>query len=143
MIDMALAEFIGYFWCRYLDGMVVGQRIVRFLVSPVQFEQAKKDYGAGGIVVASKEEPIEQLAFKAVPAFHASRDEMAKVENRIYDAGMRSLYMAQLRSYLSRNTGALSEDEHWAMITAHPSSRARAAFLVIDAQRPKQQVLFG
>jgi len=144
MIDMALAEFLGYFWCRYLDGMVVGQRIVRFLVSPQQFEAAKKEYGASGIILASKEEPIEQLAFRAVPAFHSSRDEMAKIETRFYQMNLHDLYRMKLRELVCQQaTGLLSDLDLWHLITAEPSERARAAFLAIDGQRPRQQTLFG
>ncbi len=146
MIDMYLAEFIGYFWCRYLDGQVVGQKIVRFLVSPEQFEEARKKWGATGVVPASGDETVEQLAFKPVPAFHASLDDMAKVEAKIRNSGQGSLYLARLREEVNGDkpvTGPITAEEMWRMVTAHASSRARAAFLVIDAQRPKQQALFG
>lgn len=143
-LDMALAEYMGYFWCRILDGLVAGQRIVRFLVSPQDFEKAKADFGPSGIVLASKEEQIEQLAWKAVPAFHASRDEMAKVEDRLFQLGFSSVYRAKLREIVSPGrTGPLTDNEMWLMITASAGDRAKAAFLVIDAQRPKQQALFG
>lgn len=146
---MVLAEFIGYFWCRYLDGQVVGQKIVRFLVSSHDFEEARKKYGPTGVVMADGNEPIEQLAFKAVPAFHASRDEMAKVESKLYEKGYWTLYMIQLRQETSGTdsrpvSGTITQEEMWRMMTAHPTARARAAFRVIDAQRPKQgQMLLG
>lgn len=144
-VNETLAEFLGYFWCRHLDGLVVGERIVRFLVSPQQFEQAKIDYGPTGIVLAGGNEQIEQLAFKALPPFHASRDEMAKVESKLYEKGLSTIYRAKLREVTSGTskpfTGPLTDDEMWRLITAHPCDRARAAYVVIDSQRPKQQQL--
>ena len=143
-IDLALAEYTGYFWCRYLDGLVAGQRVVRFLISPEQFEQARKEFGPTGIVIATKEEPIEQLAFRSVPAFHASRDEMAKIEEKLYQNGISSVYLAKLRELIGgHSVGLLTEDELWRMLTASAQTRARAAFIIIDSQRPKQQNLFG
>ena len=143
-IDMTLAEFIGFFWCRYLDGQVVGQKIVRFLASKEQFEAARKTYGPSGVVMADGDETIEQLAFKALPAFHASLDEMAKVEHKLEERKWHGIYRAHLRDFLRPNqhlTGPLTDDEVWTMITAPPSIRARAAYLVVDAQKPKQQML--
>lgn len=143
-IDEVLAEFLGYFWCRYLGGQVVGQRIVRFLVSPEQFEEAKKQYGPGSVVLAAGDERVEQLAFRSLPAFHASRDDMAKVEDAICAKGFSSIYRAKLREMTGNDrtaAGPLTDEEMWRMITAHPAQRSRAAFLVIDSQRPKRQAL--
>jgi hypothetical protein len=144
-IDMFLAEFIGYFWCRYLDGQVVGQKIVRFLVSSEQFEECRKKWGATGVVPATGDEPIEQLAFKPVPPFHDSRDEMAKVERKLEEKGLWTIYMAKVREETAGRpvSGTITAGEMWRMLTASPTSRARAAFLVVDSQRPKQQALFG
>jgi hypothetical protein len=142
LIDQALAEFMGYFWCRYYSGQVVGERIVRFLVSPEQFEEAKQKFGLGSIGTATGQEPIEQLAFKAVPAYHSSRDAMAAVEAKLHYLRMWELYVNHLRDELGLPvTGILTAEQHWNLITAEPRARARAAFLVIDAQRPKQQAL--
>jgi hypothetical protein len=145
-IDETLAEFMGYFWCCYKDGLVAGERIVRFLVSPKQFEEARAKFGPTGVVLASGSEQVEQLAFKSLPPFHASRDEMAQVEDKIYQVGLSSVYRAKLREEINGGkqvTGLLSEDEMWRMITASAGHRARAAYLVVDGQRPKQQTLFG
>ena len=134
-MDLTLAEFLGYFWCRYQDGLIAGERIVRFLVSPQQFEEARKTYGPTGIVPATMQEPVEQLAFKAVPAFHASRDEMAQVEDKLKEFGYDSFYRAKLREIVGgQPSGPLHEDEAWRMITASARLRVQAAYLVIVAQ---------
>ncbi len=146
-IDEALAEYMGYFWCRYQDGVIAGERVVRFLMSPQQFEETKIKFGPASVVLASGNEQVEQLAFKSLPPFHASRDEMAKVEEKLYSVGLSSVYRAKLREEANGTgkpaNGPLSEEEMWRMITATPAQRSRAAYLVIDSQRPKQQALFG
>ena len=142
LIDQALAEFMGYFWCRFNSGQVVGERIVRFLVSETQFEEAKVKYGPGCLVTAHGDEPAEQLAFKAVPAYHSSRDVVGLVEAKLYSLRMAEIYTTQLRNVLGLPvTGILTFDQTWHMITADALSRSKAAFLVIDSQRPKQQKL--
>lgn len=142
LIDQALAEFMGYFWCRYNSGQVVGERIVRFLMSADQFEQAKVKFGPGSVINARGDEPVEQLAYKAVPAYHSDRNAMAQVEAKLYQLRMHDMYLAHLRGCLSLpQTGALNAEQNWAMITADAGARSKAAYLLIDAQRPKQQSL--
>lgn len=144
LLDQVLAEFLGYFWCRYNKGQVVGERIVRFLVSPEQFEQAKEQYGVGAIVPASNEEPVEQLAFKPLPPFHSSRDEMAKVEAKLYQSGaLWQIYISNMRGVMKIIHVGTTAEALWMLITADARVRAQAAFLTVDAQRPKQQALFG
>jgi len=143
LIDQSLAEFLGYFWCRFNSGQVVGERIVRFLVSPEQFEQAKEQYGAGAIVPANNEEPVEQLAFKPLPPFHSSRDEMARIEAKLYQSGgLWQIYINHLRGGLGVSNTATAQGL-WLMVTADAKTRSKAAFITVEAQRPKQQALFG
>jgi hypothetical protein len=144
LLDQALAEFMGFFWCRFTGGQVVGERIVRFLMSPEQFEEAKAKFGVGSIALASGNELVEQLAYKAVPAYHASRDLMALVEAKLYTSRMWQMYLMRLNDALNIPINmALTAEHHWAQITASPRARSTAAYLVIESQRPKQQVLFG
>jgi hypothetical protein len=143
LIDQALAEFMGYFWCRYLGGVVAGERIVRFLMSAEQFESAKTKFGPGSLAPAKGDEQIEQLAFKAVPAYHNDRNAVAVVEDKLFHLGMWQIYLGQLRHVLGISSGGTTPEQNWALITASGNARAKAAFLVIDAQKPKQQILFG
>ena len=142
MLDQALAEFMGFFWCRFNSGQVVGERIVRFLVSQEQFEEAKLKFGFGSIILATGQEPIEQLAFKAVPAYHGSRDFMAQVEDKLYALKMWQMYLLRLNEALDiPNNVSLTAEHHWRQITASARVRSTAAYLLIDSQRPKQQMM--
>ncbi len=143
-LNQALAEFVGYFWCRFASGQVVGERIVRFLASPEEVEATKQNFGPLSIVRAKGDEQVQQLAFKALPAFHSDRNCMAVVEAALYRSGMWQIYLNHLRAQhgLPLN-GSLSVEAFWSMITADARTRATAAFVTIDAQRPKQQALFG
>ena len=144
LLDQSLAEFMGYFWCRFNSGQVVGERIVRFLVSQEQFDEAKIKFGPGSITAATGQEPIEQLAFKAVPAYHSSRDLMALVEAKIYSMQLWQTYLMRFNYMLNiSNASALTAEQRWAQITASARVRSIAAYLLLDSQRPKQQVLFG
>jgi len=144
LLDQTLAEFLGYFWCRYQGGVVVGQRVVRFLMSSEQFEEARVQYGPGGIVQATGEEQIEQLAFRAVPPFHASLDAVAQVERTLFAQRLWETYLLRLRDVLQLPvTGLLTAEQNWRLITAEARARATAAFLLIDSQKPKQQMLLG
>ena len=139
--DQVLAEYMGYFWCRFNGGVVAGERIVRFLVSPEQFEAVMKKYGPGSIMLASGQEHVEQLAFNALPGYHASRDAVAPVEAKLYHLGMWEIYLRHLKHVLGLTSLTLTAKDHWYMITADARARAQAAYLTIDAQRPKQQQL--
>lgn len=139
--DQVIAEAMGYFWCRYNGGLVVGGRIVRFLVSPIQFAALLDKFGPGSVILASGQEHIEQLAFKALPSYHSSLDEVAQVESKLYQIGLWEIYLRHLKSALGLASPTLTAQEHWAMITASSRARAQAAYLTIDAQRPKQQSL--
>ena len=142
LLDQALAEFMGFFWCRFSSGQVVGERIVRFLMSQEQFDEAKVKFGPGSITTATGQEPIEQLAFKAVPAYHSSRDLMAQVEDKLYALRMWQMYLMRLNEALDiPNNVALTAERHWAQVTATARARSTAAYLLIDSQRPKQQML--
>jgi len=143
-MGQTLAEFLGYFWCRYQGGLVVGQRIVRFLMSTEQFEQARVEHGPGGIVQATGDEQIEQLAFKALPPFHADRNAVAQVEMALFARQMWETYLLRLRDVLQLPVaGLLTAEENWRLITADARARATATYLLIESQRPKQQMLLG
>lgn len=142
LIDQAIAEFMGYFWCRYLTGQVVGERIVRFLMSPQQFEDTKIKYGPGSIGAATGTEQIEQLAYKPVPTYHSSRDAMADVEAKFVCLHMWDTYVMYLRNTMEMPpTGPLTAEQQRALITADARARSMAAYILIDSQRPKQQAL--
>jgi len=144
LLDQALAEYMGFFWCRYQEGLVAGERVVRFLMSPKQFEEAKTKYGPSSIGVATGQEVAEQLAYKSLPSYHSDRNAIAEVEARLYSMRMWELYVSQLRSALKMSiSGLLTAEQNFMMITADARARSTAAYLVIDGQRPKQQALFG
>lgn len=139
-IAILLAQFLGYHWCRYGAGQVVGQRIVRFQATTEEIEEERSKFGSEAVMPASMLEPVEQLAFKPLPPFNLSRDAMAIVETRVYHIGWWELYLQQLRTVLGF-TGATTPAQQWAMVTADARTRSKAAFLIIDAQRPKQPIL--
>ena len=139
LLDQALAEFMGYFWCRFNSGQVYGERIVRFLMTQEQFDEAKTKFGPGSVVTANGLEQVEQLAFQAVPAYHSSCDLMAQVEAKLYALNMWQLYLMRLGEALGVASNApLTAEHHWRMITAPARARSAAAYLLLDSQRPKQ-----
>jgi hypothetical protein len=141
-IDLSLAEFIGYLWCRFTDHPQ-HEVVFRFLVSPQDFAAVRRRQ-ANGLATALGDEPIGQRVYGALPRFQEDANAMALVENQLHVQHLHHLYCARLREGAcdAPGYGPLSEAELWAMITAPARVRARAAYLTIDSQRP-QQLTFG
>jgi len=138
LIDEALAVWLGYFWCRYAKGQVVGDRYVRFLMSAEQFEDAKIRFGEGSIVPAKGDEPVEQLAFRGLPPYHNDLNAMAQVEHKIHEQKLWDLYITQLRNVAGVPIfGLLSAEHTFLLIAAKARTKAQAAFLLLEAIRPK------